>query len=388
MSIGPALCGFSMDEWSQCFLELTDELQNGEMRQFYETVPPVVWEANQIADGLYSFSDSSTVVVWGCIFDEEAQEKWGRENLLKLQQTKGVEKEEIWQELYELRNEPVCGWTRLQGGYPVGIDENPYQRRTLMSMTNSWEESYYVYLTDDIRFNIDKEEFEWLPDSEIYRCIKDKTRELYEKGYLGIAMETGNTYSGNTAVIQEMMDAKGNPAKNLWVPWQDHARIETYLGDNVYMYSFVYQKAQEGWQTVLNAAGSDRDAAGVLNQTNRLTISVLAYEELGGFLYPYIEDRYELLQNLYKEAWEDPLEGFIFNPLPIQEEWKQYNQTAYQFARTLFCTSLNPGEIEVDFALMDAVWEQFEHMKDTAPIETVVQEANRQYQEWKKERYQ
>ena len=102
VSIGPALCGFSMDEWSQCFLELTDELQNGEMRQFYETVPPVVWEANQIADGLYSFSDSSTVVVWGCIFDEEAQEKWGRENLLKLQQTKGVEKEEIWQELYEL----------------------------------------------------------------------------------------------------------------------------------------------------------------------------------------------------------------------------------------------------------------------------------------------
>ena len=395
VSISPALCGFSMDEWSENFIELSDSLQEESLIQFYQTVPEKVWKSNQIADGLYSFSNSSTIYVHGFGFGKDNCDLWGKENLLKLQEANGVENEEIWEEIYELRKEPICEWTGLWWGDPVNESkEKAYMRNALSKMANGWEKQYYVYLTDDIRLNIEKNEFEWLIESETYQEVRQKTIDFYQKGYLGEAISTimpnqypverlGAVLASNTVRVQKMVPSMGEDKGDLWVPSWNTARISSYEGSNRYMYSCVYRKVQSGWKEILSAIGSDETISDILNQNGDITISAVVYQKLPGLYYPDIEDQYELVEMIYEEAEMDPLEGFIFNPAPIQKEWEAYNEIASRSRGINLWTEPNEsGMYETNIEAIEMVWEMYQNMKEEAPIQQVVDEVNRQYQAW------
>ena len=62
-------------------------------------------------------------------------------------------------------------WSALSWGVPVYMTEIPYVRATLSQFANGFDEQYFVRLTDDIRFDIEKEEFVWLPENEKYITI-------------------------------------------------------------------------------------------------------------------------------------------------------------------------------------------------------------------------
>ena len=166
VSIGPALCAFDMDEWEANFIELSDELKEGKMNEFYLAVPEVVWTANRIGDGIYSFSNMTEVQVHGYAFGTVEQDEYGIETLTALQEANGIENEEPWKKLLKLSGKPVCLWTGLYWGKPTSIEENPYLRTTLHKLANGYEDLYFIELTDDIRFNIEK--------GELNGCLKAK----------------------------------------------------------------------------------------------------------------------------------------------------------------------------------------------------------------------
>lgn len=98
------------------------------------------------------------------------------------------------------------------------------------------------------------------------------------------------------------------------------------------MYSFVYQDAHEGWQSVLDILGSDEQITETLHQsTSTITLSRVIYDERMTGIVPNIDDQYEMIKQVYEEAQPNPIGGFIFNPIPIQEEWKEYNEKMYGF---------------------------------------------------------
>ena len=398
VSIGPALCGFSMNDWNECFVELTDKLHEGKLKEFYETVPAKVWESNQMADGIYSFSNSSRVMVFGYLFDEEVWKEWGKENLLKLTEAKGIENEEVWEDLHQLTEAPVIEWSGLYVGHPVGTYENMDQRVTLSQITNMWEKPYYVNLTDDIRYSIEEEKFVWLPESEKYLQLKDKTEEFYHKGYLGevdavnYEVETmGNVKAGNTDEIRSMVYSSGIERELFWVPPGTGARISTEERSDYYMYSFVYHKANAGWEEVLNGVGTDEQISDIINKSDIMTISDVIYGEVDNFVVTEYENQYELIEETYANAEMDPIEGFIFNPVPIQEIWKQYNQRAAaaiyaaEYGK-LYVSDKESGMFKVSFEAIDKVWDEYLKLKEEGLIDIVLDEVNRQYQEWLSER--
>ncbi len=395
VSIGSALVGFYMDEWQEHFIELSDELKNGELGTFYTTVPEIVWDANKIAGGIYSFSNSTEIYVKGYEFEEEIVEEYGEETLLKFHEANGIENEEAWKELYEIKNESIITWDLLGGEKHVCIAENPYARLTLSKMTDRFEKYYFSFFTDDIRYNLETEEFEWLIESDTYIEVKDKVKDLYEKGYLGAKYLywVENKYArvfltggcSNTATIQDMKISGGNEWNSLFVPAWKESKISRYEANQSYMYSFVYKEASEGWQSVLDIIGSDEQITDTLHQsTSAITISRVIYEERLVGIIPDIDDHYEMIKQVYEEAKPNPIGDFIFNPVPIKEEWKEYNEKMYGFDTISFEEEpQGNGYFYPDFETMNTVWETYQSRKEEAHIDLVLEEVNRQYTEWK-----
>lgn len=390
VSIGPALCGFEMNEWKESFIELSNELQNGKLIQFYSTVPEKVWKANQIDGRLLSFSNATYIDVHGYGIYQEEVERYGKDTLLKLQEANGIENKEIWQEIYEVIDEPIFKWSSLLMGKPICIEENPYERRTLSKFTNEYEELYYVYLTDDIRFNIETEMFEWLVESDKYIEIKQTVAGFYEKGYLGalkfMGKEGGTVCNSNTATVQKMKHFSGDYEGSLWVPSWQESRVSKHIMGRSYMYSFVYKEAKEGWQDILNLLGSDEQISAILNQNFcDVTISAVVYQDRGVIFIPDIENQYLMIEEVYEKANPDPLAGFIFNPEPISEEWEEYNKMLASYAGVRMAVEPEKeGELnEPNYEVMDMIWTAYQDMKEKAHIELILEEVNRQYTEWK-----
>ena len=395
VSIGSALCGFYMDEWREHFLELSDELKNGDLQTFYTTVPENVWEANKIAGGIYSFSNSTEIYVKGYSFGADIVEEYGEETLQKFQEANGIENEDAWKELYEIKDKSIITWDLLSGEKYVCIAENPYARLTLSKMTDQYEKYYFSFFTDDIRFNLETGEFEWLIESDTYLEVKNKVKDLYEKGYLGAKYwymgEDGfwhlylNGGCSNTATIQNMKISGGNELTSLFVPAWKESKISRYETNQAYMYSFVSKEAREGWQSILDALGSDEQITETLHKsTSTITISRVIYEEHLVAIIPDIDDHYEMINQVYEEAKPNPIGDFIFNPLPIQEEWKEYNEKMYGFDTISFQKEpKGDGYNYPVFEAMDTVWETYQSRKEEAHIDLVLEEVNRQYTEWK-----
>ena len=400
VSIGSALCGFYMDEWQEHFIELSDELKSGELQSFYTTVPENVWEANKIAGGIYSFSNSTEIYVKGYVFEEEILEDYGEEALLKFYEANGIENEEAWRELYEIKNESIITWDLLGGEKYVCIAENPYARLTLSKMTDRFEKYYFSFFTDDIRYNLETGEFEWLIESDTYIGVKNKVKDLYDKGYLGAKYwywdeknHFGNLFltggCSNTATIQDMKYTGKTQMTSLFVPAWKEARISRYETSGAYMYSFVYQDAHEGWQSVLDILGSDEQITETLHQsTSTITLSRVIYDERMTGIVPNIDDQYEMIKQVYEEAKPNPIGEFVFNPVPIQEEWKEYNEKMYGFDTISLedeptGTSNQKEYCYPRFDRMDTIWETYQSRKEEAHIDLVLEEINRQYTEWK-----
>lgn len=391
ISFGDDLCAFVMKEWRENFKELSEEMVNGKLHGFYEAVPEVVWKANNIDGGIYSFSNATTISVRGYGFSSEVQEKYGKDQLIKLLKTNGVENEEVWKEFYDLHGESICMWSALSWGVPVYMTENPYVRATLSQFANGFEEQYFVRLTDDIRFDIEKEEFVWLPENEKYITIKQDVADLYEKGYLCVrrAMTDEPLKTvisiGNTANSNEVYEF-GEETDALWVPLQNQAMVTNYQYGNEYMYSMVYKEAEEGWEEVLNVIGTNEQITDILNKNDYdMTISSLVFGEREAYYTLNVDDEYEMIQTVYEEAKENPIAGFIFNPLPIRDEWEEYNRLSATYAgANLTVEPKAAGDLnEPNFETIDMIWNEYQSMKEDAHIQTILQELNRQYTEWR-----
>lgn len=397
VSLSPYLYGLSMKDWKDCFIDLTDKLTEGELKDLYSTVPSAVWEANQIADGFYSFSNTTQVRPLGYAFYQETYDSLGEENLKRLQQAKGLEDETVWKELYEMREEAVVCWTSLGWGMPAASAENPYDRCTMSKLVNGWDGLYYSYVTDDIRFNVESGAFEWLGGSETYQQLWETTKDYYQKSYIREAdmVRIHNDELDDTAghiiygYTGEPWQQEQNDEKCCyWVPAAEKVRIESKRASEKGVGSFVYRSAQDGWESVLNVLGSDPVISGILNRFYTMTISgILQQSDMNFFLED--EDWYAIIEKSYEAADPDPLQGFIFNPVPIREQWEAYNQAAFLLGTVqMVRTEKDPqtghlGVYEADIDSMDQFWDQYQKSMKENGIEQILSEVNRQYQEWK-----
>ena len=398
VSIGPALCAFDMDEWEANFIELSDELKEGKMNEFYLAVPEVVWTANRIGDGIYSFSNMTEVQVHGYAFGTVEQDEYGIETLTALQEANGIENEEPWKKLLELSGKPVCLWTGLYWGKPAPIEENPYLRTTLRKLANGYEDLYFIELTDDIRFNIEKGKFEWLLESETYKQILNRVLEFYEKGYLGndVAWNSDEFLTPvvytNAAKVQRHYSPVGEETGDIFVPSWKNARVSKITTDRQAIYSLVYHQAEDGWEEVLNVLGSDEVIADILNANHYdLTISATVFESVDDYYYgdmdgaDEMQSKFDKIAEVYQAAEANPLEGFVFNPYPVKAEWEEYNKKMTQYALVDFYHE-TIEEDDVPYANLEAiesVLTDMENMKEEAHIELILEELNRQYREWK-----
>lgn len=398
VSLSPSLCGFSMKDWENCFIELTDTLTDGEMKEFYSAVPPAVWEANQIADGLYSFSNTTLLTALGYGFYQEVYDKLGEENLNRLQQANGIEEEGIWKELYELQEGAVVVWTGLTWGKPEGSPENPYDRMTLAKLANGWDELYYSYVTDDIRYNVESGAFEWLGESETYGKLRETVRDYYEKGYIrekDARRERSEGLDAGAGSIQYgYINEPGRIEEEdagicYWVPAAEKAKITTRWAGESGMYSFVYRSAQDGWESMLNLLGADPAISDILNRFYTMTITGILQQSDRNLVSREGMDRYTIIETAYETAETDPLQGFVFNPVPIQEQWEAYNRAAFSLsAMQMIHTETDPqtGELtvyEADMDAMENLWSQYRQIMKEAGIDQILDEVSRQYKEWK-----
>lgn len=409
VSISPSLTAFSKEDWLNTFVDLTEKMktENGELSQFYHTVPEAAWEANEIAGAIYSFSNATYVKCHGFGFYKAACDMFGEENLIKLQSANGIEDEGIWAELYELKQEPIGMWTGLNWGVGIGGQEKVYDRSTLSGITNGWDADEFTFLTDDIRYNKTTKEFEWLGNSETYLDLKDTVKQFAEKGYIrtsdAVSRNIGESdwkvgivlgsYSNEYVKNEENIDSY----TYLWVP-SGKLQVVQYPTGLRYIHSCVYKNAQEGWEEILNVLGANEGISDIINQRYHMTISSLIYQDdwYGMLLKPSkLEDTYTFIEKLYAEAEPNPLQGFVFNPLPVVEEWDACNHTAYGFAFWEFVyyeyeqyeeedgtTMTEIVRSGADLDAIDEFWSAYTQAMKEAGIEKVVEEVNRQYQEW------
>ncbi len=388
VSIGSGLCGFYMDEWEEEFIDLTKELQRGELQQLYTAVPDVVWNVNQINEKILSFANVMFVSVPGYAFYEEDIEKYGAESLMKIIEAKGVENIEVWDEVCEDIGDGVFKWSKVTGGKPISIAENPYERVTLTRLANSYEQLYYVYLTDDIRYCIENERFEWLPESVNYLKVKNAVESLSKKGYLG-NITVGTSYGGfvatcNTTSNEKVIHSKDGDIDFFWVPFWKEKWVSKPIISSNYMYSFVYKEAKDGWGNMLECLCIDEYIADILNQSYfDVTISAVIYEDWDETVFAEkTGNQYEIVKKVYETAQTDPTGGFIFNPVPIQDEWKEYNRVMSMYAGIPLIED-NGQELVPRFDIINTVCTEYLSIKEEAHIDLVLAEVNRQYTEWK-----
>ena len=105
--------------------------------------------------------------------------------------------------------------------------------------------------------------------------------------------------------------------------------------------------------------------------------------------FPEDEDWYAIIEKSYEAADPDPLQGFIFNPVPIREQWEAYNQAAFLLGSVqMIHKEMDPqtgrlGVYEADIDSMDQFWDQYQKSMKENGIDQILSEVNRQYQEWK-----
>lgn len=410
VSMSPTLTAFSKEEWQNTFVDLTEKLktENSELSQFYQTVPEAAWNANEIAGGMYSFSNATYVKCQGLGFYKEACDMFGEENLIKLQQANGIEDESIWAELYDLYQQQIGMWSGLQWGVGIGGQERVYDRSTLSGITNGWDTSEFAFLTDDVRYNKTTKKFEWLGNSETYLKLKNTVKQFAEKGYIRAHDSVGafeyhesdwkvgmvlGSYSNEYVKNEENIDSY----TYLWVP-SGKLQVVQYPMGLRYVHSCVYKNAQNGWEEILNVIGANEEVSDIINQRYHMTISSLVYQDdwYGMLLKPAeLEDTYVFIEKLYAEAEPNPLQGFVFNPLPVVEEWNDCNKTAYGLASWEFVyyeyeqyeeedgtIMQRMVESGADLEAIDEFWSAYTQAMKEAGIEKIVEEVNRQYQEW------
>ena len=395
VSISPSLVAFTKQEWKDTFLELSEELKNGGLQGFYERIPEAVWEANQMAGGLYSFSWSSMIRPHGFGFCEQTVERVGKENLLKLTQARGTEEKSIWKELYEKgEDQPFCQWTAIDWGYPESTAEVPYGRQTLDKFTNGWRRHYFWMIMDDIGYNYETEKFEWLGESETYEKLYQDVIEFCQKGYIrGVNIdlvieydadiETGQVFFGYDNQVEEN---KIYPPLSLWVPSWEEVQLDPRPVYG-YVYSFVYKEAREGWQEVLNAIGMDEEITEIINKKDDMTLTRILYEQLdeGTPIPPQVDDMYAFLEKVYSKREKREVTDFIFNPLPVQEILEECERKAGMYTSANFRRdepNLTWTERKIAIEKVEDFWQKYQELMKDSPIREVVEEVNRQYQEW------
>lgn len=410
VSMSPTLTAFSKKEWQNTFVNLTEKLKtdNGELSQFYQVVPEAAWNANEIAGGIYSFSNATYVKCQGLGFYKAACDMFGEENLIKLQQANGIEDESIWAELYDLHQQPIGMWAGLNWGVGIGEQERVYDRSTLSGITNGWDSAEFALLTDDVRYNKKTKEFEWLGNSETYLELKDAVKQFAEKGYIRThdSVSVSEYFESDWKVGRVLGSYSNEYVKNednidsytyLWVP-SGKLQVIQYPMGLTYVHSCVYKNAQEGWEEILNVMGANEEVSNIINQQYHMTISSLVYQDdwYGMLLKPSeLEDTYAFIEKLYAEAEPNPLQGFVFNPLPVVEEWNVCNKTAHGFASWEFVyyefeeyeeedgtIMQRMVESGADLEAIDEFWSAYTQAMQEAGVEKIVEEVNRQYQEW------
>ncbi|MCI8632250.1 MAG: hypothetical protein HFE64_02045 [Lachnospiraceae bacterium] len=393
VSISPSLVAFTKQEWKDTFLELSEELKNGGLQGFYERIPEAVWEANQMAGGLYSFSWSSMIRPHGFGFCEQTIERVGKENLLKLTEANGTKDEEIWKELYEANGEQaICLWTGMDWGHPEPTAEIPYGRQTLDKFTNGWRRHYFWMIMDDVGYNYETERFEWLGESETYQDLYHGVVEFYKKGYIrNINIDTVIEYDADIDAGQVFFGYDNQVEENnisrwiLWVPSWEKVQLDPRPVYG-YVYSFVYKEAREGWQEVLNAIGMDEEITEIINKKDDMTLTRILYEQLdeGTPVPPQVDDMYTFLEEIYSKREKRAVTDFIFNPLPIQDILRECERRASAYASTDFYNEDAKGwsERKIVIEKVEDFWQNYQDLMKDSPIHEVVEEVNRQYQEW------
>lgn len=444
ISISPEYIAISKDDWQDNFIELTEKLHTGALKDFYEIVPDNLWRANQIAGGIYSFSSAKEVNMRVLCFEEPMVESMGLENICRIQEANGLENEEVWKELYELRNKPIAVWEAGIGSVH-GLAEGLPNYSALSGFTGCWEEQYFEELNgmDYIRYNFETNQYEWLGASEKYLALRERVLDFYDKGYItNLDYEMLHTdridefYDGVAKLVEgvdnqihtETIDTGEKEEEQVLVPMWNESHVVTKEEED-FLYSCVYRKAQSGWEQVLDAMGSDEELICLLNfgikdrdftvggksgnyiQTiydvdeetgepigfygrSRFYSILLSSElcrkvEIPGYdaCMAEYDSPYEFLEELYGNATISANTDFVFNPAPVQEERKKCNEWA-GFTSNNDCTISieKPGERPIVKFSLDKVlnnWDAYIiSMENNAPLEVVVEEANRQLAEW------
>lgn len=422
VSISPPYMAFSKKDWATCFIDLTKELQTGKLQEFYQTVPPNVWEVNRIAGGQFSFSDRMETLNIGYMFSAAAVEKIGAENIALLQKINGFKEESVWKEIYEKVEDPMILWYGEQANCTSSRAkaEEPYTKDRLSILTSFHDLWYLENLTDDIRFNYEQKQFEWVGHSETYEDLVKMFYDCFQKEYITEKRpkENGEDLVATVNIGADAVLKQGDSERPvMWAPVFDKPRIRTRPTD-MYYFSCVAQEAKEGWQQVLNQIGTDEELSLLLNKG----IDGRDYQRLDQYMFQYVpnpkiwgysmlmtdvlyqsdtryydcplyvetEDRYAYLEELYEEAEESALGDFVFNPAPIAKEFEECNRTASLYRMFTFCEDeieINEmGEVQImyqiDWNQLEFFWKEYREVMNQKGIEDVVAEINRQYQEW------
>lgn len=414
ITISPNLIALNKEDWGKLFIDLEQELVEGGLRDFYESVPPRLWEVNRIAGGQYSFANGKEVYQFALlIFNEEVIEKIGLETLSKLQEADGLNNEEVWKEIYEVCGVPIMTGTSSDLSTYSAIDfkEIAWSNENLAwGFSSRFCYQYFDLYTNDVVFNYLSGKFEWFGESEDFLKMKDKVEDYYQKGYfLGLPYWNEEKMSDedeprplartdigllNKAVYSETENV-------IFMPLWNNYYIRKRADKASYMYSCVMRDAADGWQQILNAIGADEKATKLLGQA---TVANLCDIIMSAELYRYdMEDPrlggeewtpYELVESIYELGIESPVNDFVFNPLPVWKEYQSCN-SASSLLR-LPHTELKETEIvdpvygihrmeKYEIFSLEAIresWEKYKEIMEEQPIHELVDEYNRQYQSW------
>lgn len=416
ISISPSLIAFEKADWRKVFIDLTEELRTGKLKEFYDKIPEKVWEVNRIAEGQFSFSNRMRTFVTGYAFSPKAVEKIGEENIASLQQANGFENEAIWKKIYEEIKGPVGLWYGAEGIFTSSRaeKEEPYEKDRFSVLTGYCDLYYLGNLTDDIRFNYELKRFEWIGDSTIYEEMVRTLFDYYKKGYLveEPVVENEEDLTGFVIYGTDAVLLKGETERPaMWVPLFEKPRIVIKKNDEYY-YSGVFTQAKDGWQKVLNTIGTDEALSWLLTNgivgrdyelEGKYGVTLKNHPEIKSYsmimtdalLYDAqrnyydcaldvrTEDRYDYLKKLYEEAQDNTWGDFVFNPASVQKQFNMCQQAAFLYRSASFVKEMPEGERnDISIDEFENFWKEYKATMKEKGIDEVVEEINRQYQRW------
>ena len=138
---------------------------------------------------------------------------------------------------------------------------------------------------------------------------------------------------------------------------------------------------------MLNAIGMDEEITEIINKKDDMTLTRILYEQLdeGTSVPPKVDDMYAFLEEVYSKREKKEVTDFIFNPLPVQEILEECERRADMYASTNFCRdepNLTWSERKIVIEKVEDFWQNYQDLMKDSPIHEVVEEVNRQYQEW------